>query len=128
MLFAKEIGALKTQVEQLIAQISTLTAEKEQLTEANAKCEQRFSADQATIQALTGERDGLQLQVTELAGKLEKAGEEVETKVIEKVAAAGVPAIKRDPGAVDPATDPAAENTGAGRTKSTWARDFGGKR
>lgn len=134
MLFSAKISELQTQLtaalknsEQLTAQVSTLNAANEQLTAANAECKERFDADQVTIRTLTEERDGLQVKVTDLTAKLGQTEASIEDRVIERVSATGVPAIKRDPAATDATTEPGAEQTGAGRTKATWGRNFGAR-
>jgi septal ring factor EnvC (AmiA/AmiB activator) len=130
MLFSKQIADLKTQIEALTAERDGLIASAGTLAEKDAEIARLTAADAEHKAA----RAQLAADLGEANLKLEKLGAEkaalekqladekanIERTVAERIAAAGVPAISR----VDTGGDTKPDATGAGRTATTWARDF----
>ncbi len=128
MFYAKEISKLQAQVSDLTGQLTASTGNVTALEGEKAKLEARIGELEAAQAGAVPKADheaALKLKADEIAdlnGKLEAAEKGTDTKVREKIASAGVPAITRDPAAVDSATKEQAG--GAGRTSTTWAREF----
>jgi hypothetical protein len=104
MLFSAKIKDLE-------AQVSALTTERDEALAANGDCQARFTADQATIAALTGERDAALASVATLTTERDAAIAErdeakatVGTKVVERLASAGVAPVAQDAKATNATT------------------------
>lgn len=109
MFLKARITELEGQVTQLTTQNQTLTASVAQLTQANADCQTRFEADQVTITTLTTERDEARTNLATVTAERDGLNASIDAKVLERLSAAGVDPVQREPEASGSTASTAAE-------------------
>ena len=107
MIFSKEISDLTALVSTAEAKLNAALGNVEALNGEKAKLETRVQELEATAtDAVTkaAHDEAIRLKdeaFTKLKGEFDALEKSVDLKVVEGIAAAGVPAVKRDPAAVD---------------------------
>jgi hypothetical protein len=100
------MALFSARITELEQQLAAVTAERDSFAEANQDFNTRHLADQATIAALTAERDRARAEASANANAAQELATERETReatiaaqVTARLAAAGTDPIARDPGA-----------------------------
>lgn len=133
-LFSSRITELEGQLATLTAERDSFAAANKDLTEANEQLGTQNKAHTDAIATLSKERDDAQSSVQSITSERDKAQADLKAAndsrdkaiadgIRDGIAAAGVPAVKRDPAAADPKSQPAAGGTSTlhGRAKAVAA-------